>query len=122
MPYASIDCLVRISRPFCAELPYRPVIWVFGVEEGDEAVERVTVGSLWVCLAWARADGKRSVVSLRVAPRAASRGSVHKCRSIEAGNSRYNDIVSHVAEVQSRLSVFGSGTCDDLSQQGSHIL
>jgi len=119
MPYASVDCLVRISRPFCAELPYRPVIWMFGVEEGDEAVERVTVGSLWVCLAWARADQKGCVVSLRVAPRGQS---VRKCRSIEAGNSRNNDVVSHVAKVQSRLSVFGSGTCDDLSQQGSHIL
>lgn len=71
MPYATIDSLVRISRPFCAELPYRPVIGMFGVEEGDKAVERVAVGSLWVCLAWPRAGRNRRVVSLCAATCAA---------------------------------------------------
>lgn len=37
-------------------------------------------------------------------------------------NSRYNDIVSHIAKVESRLGMFGSRACDDLPQQRSHIL
>lgn len=37
-------------------------------------------------------------------------------------NSRYNDIVGHVAKVQSRLGVFGSRSGDDLPQQGGHVL
>ena len=65
VPYAAIDGLVGISRPFGAELPYRPVIWVFSVKEGDEAVERVTIGSLGVCLARSRAGRRWCAVSLR---------------------------------------------------------
>lgn len=49
--YPPIDSFVRIASAFCPELPYGPVVAVFGVEEGDEAIERVAVGSLWVRLA-----------------------------------------------------------------------
>lgn len=55
MPYPTVDCLVRVSRPFGAELPYRPIVRMFSVEEGHETVERVAVGSLGICLAGPRA-------------------------------------------------------------------
>lgn len=70
---AAIDSLVRVSRPFGAELPYCPVVWVFGVEEGDETVEGVAVGSLRICLARSRAARRGCAVSLRASPRVGAR-------------------------------------------------
>lgn len=119
VPYATVDGLVRVSCPFGAELPYRPVIRVFGVEEGDEAVQWVAVGSLGVCLAWSRAGRKRCTVSLRVVR---LQGQCVEAEGERGWNSRYNDVVGHVAKVQSRLGVFGSRACDDLPQQGRHTL
>lgn len=84
VPYATVDSLVRVSCPFGAELPYRPVIRVFGVEEGDEAVERVAVGSLGVCLARSRAGRKRCTVSLRASCMAARAG-CQRIGRIDAG-------------------------------------
>ena len=55
VPDAVVDRLVRVPRPFGAELPYRPLVAVTGVEEGDEAVEGVAVGALGVGLAGAGA-------------------------------------------------------------------
>lgn len=61
---ATVDCLIRVSRPFGAELPYCPVVWMFGIEKGDEAVEGVAVGSLGICLARPRSVRKQSAVSM----------------------------------------------------------
>lgn len=47
-----VDGFIGISRAFGAEFPYRPVLAVAGVEEGDEVVEGVAVGSLGVGLGW----------------------------------------------------------------------
>lgn len=77
VPYATVDCLVRVSRPFGAELPYRPIIRVFGIEEGDKTVERVAVCSLGVCLTRSRAGRERCAVSLRASPPKDARG---ECR------------------------------------------
>jgi hypothetical protein len=52
MSDAVIHSFVRISGAFGAEFPYRPVLAVAGVEEGDQAVEGVAVGSLGVGLGW----------------------------------------------------------------------
>lgn len=71
VPYAAVDGLIRVSRPFGAELPYRPVVRVLGIKEGDEAVERVAVGSLRVCLTRSRAGRKGYAVSLRASHMAA---------------------------------------------------
>jgi hypothetical protein len=49
-----IDLGVRVARPLGAELPYRPVVAVLGVEELDKRVERVAVCALRV-----RAAGPR---------------------------------------------------------------
>lgn len=51
VPYASIDSLVRVAGAFSPELPDGPIISMFGVEKGNEAVKRVAVGSLGICLA-----------------------------------------------------------------------
>lgn len=71
VPYATINGLIRVSRSFGAKLPYSPIIWMFGIEEGDKAVEGVAVCSLGVGLAGSRTGRKRCVVSLRASPRTA---------------------------------------------------
>lgn len=87
VPYPAVNCLVRISCPLCAELPYCPVIWVFSVEKGDEAVEGVSVGSLWVCLAWARAGEHEAMSVCRHLSFGHTHGMaiVHIIRDIKAG-------------------------------------
>jgi hypothetical protein len=50
MPYAPVHSLVGVPSPLGSELPYRPAVAVLGVEERDEAVERVAVGALRVGL------------------------------------------------------------------------
>lgn len=121
MPYAAVDCLVRVSRPLGTELPYRPVVRMFSVEEGDEAVERVAVGSLGICLAWSRA-GREHALSVCVHLLIRLQGQSVDGQEERGWNSRYNDVVGHVAKVQSRLGVFGSRACDDLPQQRGHIV
>lgn len=59
VPYSFIDSLIRVSGPFGPKLPDAPVISMFGVKKGNEAVERVSVGSLRVGLARAGAVGKQ---------------------------------------------------------------
>jgi hypothetical protein len=54
MVYAIIYCFIRVSCSFRAELPYCPFVFVLAVEEFDEDVEGITVGSLWVGTAWTR--------------------------------------------------------------------
>lgn len=60
VPYTSIDSLVRVAGAFCPELPDGPIVPMFGVEKGNEAVKRVAVGSLGICLA--RSGGYDNVV------------------------------------------------------------
>lgn len=48
--YPAIDSFIGVARSFSAELPNGPVIAMFCVEEGDQAVEWVAVGSLGICL------------------------------------------------------------------------
>lgn len=55
MPYPPVHRLVWIPSPFGTELPYGPIVAMFGVEESNEAVERVAVGTLGVGLAGAGA-------------------------------------------------------------------
>lgn len=50
--YSAIDSFVGVASTLCTELPYGPVVSMLAIEEGYEAVKRVTVGSLGVCLAW----------------------------------------------------------------------
>lgn len=52
--YPAIYSLVRVSGPFCPELPDGPIVFMFGVEKGDKAVEGISVGSLGIALAGAR--------------------------------------------------------------------
>jgi hypothetical protein len=51
VPYTSIDSLIRVAGAFCPELPDGPIVSMFGVEKGNEAVKGVAVGSLGICLA-----------------------------------------------------------------------
>jgi len=46
-----VDFRVWVARPFGAELPYRPVVAMLGVEELYERVEGVAICALWVCAA-----------------------------------------------------------------------
>jgi hypothetical protein len=50
MSDAIIHGIIRIPGTFSAKLPYRPVLAVFRVEEGDELVEGVSIGELGVGL------------------------------------------------------------------------
>lgn len=43
-----VHLAVRVARALCAELPDTPVLAVFGVEEADQCVERVSVCALRV--------------------------------------------------------------------------
>lgn len=81
---------------------------MLGVEEGYEAVEGVAVGSLGVGLAGAGAVGE---------------GVSMGCNQVSrrAGDSRYDDVVRHVAEIQPRLGVLSSWAGDYLAQKGSHF-
>lgn len=63
VPYPSIDSLVRVSGAFGPELPDGPIISMFGVEKGNEAVEGVSIGSLGVGLARAGAFELRRAIS-----------------------------------------------------------
>jgi hypothetical protein len=54
---AAIHGLVRVAGALGAELPDGPAVGVFGVEEGDEAVQGVAVGELGVGLGGAGAVG-----------------------------------------------------------------
>lgn len=56
--YPAVDSLVGVACSLGAEFPNGPVVAMFGIEKGDEAVERVPVGSFGVCLAGTRAGGK----------------------------------------------------------------
>jgi len=51
---AVIDGFVGVAGALGAEFPYGPAISVFGVEEGDETVERIAIGSLGVGLGGTR--------------------------------------------------------------------
>lgn len=62
--YAAVHSLIRVASAFCAEFPYGPVVSVFGIEEGDQAIEGVAVGSLGIGLAGAGADSSRRVMSV----------------------------------------------------------
>lgn len=46
MSYSAIDLGIGISRAFGAKLPYRPMGAVLIIEEFDESVGRVSIGSL----------------------------------------------------------------------------
>lgn len=48
--HSAVDSFVGIPRSFGAEFPYCPIVAVFGVEKGDELVERIAVCELGVCL------------------------------------------------------------------------
>ena len=48
MPHPSINLRIRVPCPFGPELPYRPFLAVFVVEELDEVVERIAVCALGV--------------------------------------------------------------------------
>lgn len=61
--YSPVDSLVGVSSALGAKLPYCPVVAVFGVEKGYEAIERIAVSALGVCLAWTGAVGCKSPVS-----------------------------------------------------------
>lgn len=39
-----VDGFIRVAGAFSAKLPYRPVVPVFSVQEGDKLVQRVAVG------------------------------------------------------------------------------
>lgn len=56
-----MDGLVRVPRTLGTELPDSPAVAVASVEEGYEAIQRVAVGALWVCL-----GGAGSAVQFRV--------------------------------------------------------
>lgn len=58
-----IDRFVRVPGTLRAKLPDGPAITVLVVEEGDQAIERVTVGSLGVGL---RRSGPVQVVCLLI--------------------------------------------------------
>lgn len=63
---AVVDGIVGVAGALGAELPDGPVFSVFLVEEVDEAVERVAVCELRVCLRRARAvRGARLVLGHR---------------------------------------------------------
>lgn len=47
--YAVVDFTVGIACALGAELPYRPIVAMLGVEELDEGIEGVAVCSLRVC-------------------------------------------------------------------------
>lgn len=61
MADAIVDGIVGVAGALGAEFPDGPVFSMFLVEEGDEAVERVAVRALRVCLRRAGAEkrGKR---------------------------------------------------------------
>ena len=46
--YSIVDFFVRVAGAFCAKFPYCPLVAVFVVEELDELVGWVAVGTLWV--------------------------------------------------------------------------
>lgn len=50
VPHSAVDSFVGIPCSFGAEFPYCPVVAVFGVEKGNELVERIAVCELGVCL------------------------------------------------------------------------
>jgi hypothetical protein len=54
VPYSIVYEIVRITRALSSELPYGPVLPMLGIEKLDEAIERVTIGALWVPLRGAR--------------------------------------------------------------------
>lgn len=58
MSYAPIDSLIWVPSALCAEFPYSPVVAMFGVEESDEAVKGIAVGSLRIGLAWTGANSR----------------------------------------------------------------
>ncbi len=66
MPDPAIHLTIWIPRPLCAELPYLPFLTVLVVEEFDELVEGVAVGSLRVGAAGARGcdEGGRYVTEV----------------------------------------------------------
>ena len=43
VPYPPVHLIVGVARTLGAELPYRPAVVMFGVEEADERRERVAV-------------------------------------------------------------------------------
>jgi hypothetical protein len=47
---AIVHRLVGIPGTLGAELPDSPAIAMLGIEKGNEAIERVAVGALWVGL------------------------------------------------------------------------
>lgn len=51
---AAVDLRVWVARPFCAELPYCPVVAVLRVEKLYEGVKRVAVRALGIGAAGAR--------------------------------------------------------------------
>lgn len=44
----SVNSVVWVACPLGTKLPNGPFVAVFAVEKGDETVERVAVGQLWV--------------------------------------------------------------------------
>lgn len=58
VPYTTVYRFVWISGSLGAELPYRPVFTMLGVEKLDELVEGVSVGELRVRLRGAGPGGQ----------------------------------------------------------------
>lgn len=48
VPDSVVDFFIGVAGALGAELPDCPLIAVFGVEKGDELVERVAIGALWI--------------------------------------------------------------------------
>lgn len=48
MVYVAVDFGVGISCPFCAELPYCPVCFVFVVKELHKSVGGIPIGALGI--------------------------------------------------------------------------
>ena len=50
MPHATVYGLVGITSSFGTKLPYRPFFVMFGIEELDKLIERITICQLGICL------------------------------------------------------------------------
>ena len=52
VPHTVVDEMVRVACALGAELPDGPVLAMALIEEVDNTVERIAVGTLRVCLRW----------------------------------------------------------------------
>ena len=113
---AVIYGIVGVSGALGAELPNCPAFSMFLVEEGDEAVERVAVCALRVCLRRTGAEkGGKAWRLVRVQAQFRSKRPRRKM-----GDKRHDEAGCHVAEVQTSILMLDARSCDNLSQQRSH--